>query len=366
MSNQYNQWTAMWAIAKASLRSILKSPQATFFSLFFPVVLIMVFGALGGGGGLSVDVGFDGNTDSANNIYTAIKGNPFFDIAKGTQTELEDKLKKGRITALISISRKDSAGNAKYDVHLRTTEASQRELPTLISMIQKVTSDENAKANPVKDRYAVVSVEMVKGRPYRMIDFYLPGMIGFSLINSAVFGVAFVFFSLRDTLVLKRMFSTPVRKGYIILGEGISRVIFQLAAVVVLILFGTFCYGFTLAHGWVTFVELLALSFVGLTAFMGIGFIISSIAKNQNVIPIYANLIMFPQYFLSGTFFPKSALPLGMQKIINFLPLTALNDAMRKISFEGLHIWDVWKEVSILLVWCAIAYAILVRVFRWE
>jgi len=61
----------MWAIAKAALRAIFKSPQAIFFSLFFPIVLIMVFGAIGGGGGISIDVGFDSKTDTTNGFYKA-------------------------------------------------------------------------------------------------------------------------------------------------------------------------------------------------------------------------------------------------------------------------------------------------------
>lgn len=358
----------MWAITKASLRGIFKSPQAIFFSLFFPIVLIMVFGALGGNGSITLDVAFDAQSDSTNAIYYSIQNSHVFDVAKGTPAELEDKLKKGRITAMIQIRKKlpDSVGRMGYDIHLRTTSASQREMPILMPVLQRVIDEANSAAQPVQEKFASISVEEVQGRPYRTIDFYLPGMIGFSLIGSAIFSVAFVFFSLRETLVLKRMFSTPIKKGYIVLGESIARVAFQLATVVVLILFGKFFYNFTLANGWITFVEMLALSFFGLTVFMGFGFIISSIAKNQNVIPVYANLIMFPQYFLSGTFFPKSLLPAGMQKVIIYLPLTALNDAMRKISFEGLHIWQVGKEIAILTAWAIIGYAILVRVFRWE
>jgi ABC-2 type transport system permease protein len=111
---------------------------------------------------------------------------------------------------------------------------------------------------------------------------------------------------------------------------------------------------------------MIILSFLGLVVFMGFGYIISGIAKNQNVIPIYANLFMFPQYFLSGTFFPKSALPEGLQSIIRFLPLTALNDALRKISFEGDHLWNVGPEILILVVWGIVAYVIATKVFRWE
>jgi ABC-2 type transport system permease protein len=108
------------------------------------------------------------------------------------------------------------------------------------------------------------------------------------------------------------------------------------------------------------------LCLLGLIVFMGFGYIISGISKNQNVIPIYANLFMFPQYFLSGTFFPKTALPEGMQKVIVYLPLTALNDGLRKISFEGNHLWNIGAELAILLVWCLVAYTIAIKVFRWE
>src|SRR3954462_8614499 len=103
MSGQYNQWTAMWAICKATLRAIFKTPQAIFFSLFFPIVLIMVFGALAGGGGKAYDIAFDAKSDTLNPVYFAIKTSPFFDIQKGTESELLDRLKKGRVTALITI-----------------------------------------------------------------------------------------------------------------------------------------------------------------------------------------------------------------------------------------------------------------------
>jgi ABC-2 type transport system permease protein len=199
-----------------------------------------------------------------------------------------------------------------------------------------------------------------------MIDFFLPGMLGFSLIGAAVFGVAFVFFMLRETLVLKRMYSTPIKKGYIVIGECVARMLFQLVTAVILILFGKFFYGFTLAHGAVTFFEMLVLCLLGLLVFMGVGFIISSVAKNQNVIPIYANLFMFPQYFLSGTFFQRSLLPQSMQGLIKFLPLTPLNDGLRKLSFEGQHLNSLGSEIAILVRWCIVVYAIAIRVFKWD
>ena len=99
---------------------------------------------------------------------------------------------------------------------------------------------------------------------------------------------------------------------------------------------------------------------------MGFGFFISSVSKNQNVIPIYANLFMFPQYFLSGTFFPKTVLPQSIHWLIEALPLTALNDALRKVAFEGLHLNDCWKQMGILGAWGVVIYTFAIWVFRWE
>jgi ABC-2 type transport system permease protein len=366
MPPPYSQIKAMLAITKASLKTTFKSPQAVFFSLFFPIVLIMIFGALGGRGGISVDVAFDQQSDTSNAIYVAIRNTPVFNVEKADPKEIEDRLKKGRITALINIKKVANGDRSSYDVHLKTTSASQKDVPVLESILRDVINTINAQSNPSFSSYASVSEEMIEGRRYKMIDFFLPGMLGFSLIGAAVFGVAFVLFSLRETLILKRMYTTPIKRGYIIVGESIGRILFQLTTAVVIILFGTYFYGFTLSNGWITFAELMVLAFLGLLVFMGFGYLISSIAKNQNVIPIYANLFMFPQYFLSGTFFSKSALPEGMQPIIKFLPLTALNDAMRNVSFEGAHLIDCGPQIGILLLWAILVYALAIKFFKWE
>jgi len=367
MPQHYNQFNAMWSIGKATMRAIFRSPQAVFFSLFFPVVLIVIFGSLGGGGGISLNVAFDSKSDTANAVYQAINHVPVFDVVKSNQNDVEDRLKKGRITSIIDIKRtSDVNSKPQYDIHLKTTSAGQKDLPIMQSILRDIINTINSQANPSHDNYATISQEEIPGRIYRPIDFYLPGMLGFSLIGSAIFGVSFLFFSLRETLVLKRMFASPVNKAYIVLGDGIGRILFNLTTATVLIIFGRFFYQFTLSDGLITFLELMILSVIGLIVFMGFGYTIASLAKTQNVIPIYANLFMFPQYFLSGTFFSKTALPDSIQWLINILPLTALNDAMRKVSFEGAHLFDCGKQIGILTIWGIVVYAIAIKVFKWE
>ena len=244
---KYNQLKAMLAVTRASLKSTFRSPQAIFFSLFFPIVLIWIFGSLGGNGTPSVDVALEKNADTTNMIYFAMKQNPVLHFVNDPKKNVEDEMRKGRITALIDIQKsQDPSNGSPYLINLKTSSASQKDYPLLRSVINSTISKVDSFSYPDRKTMAKVDQSMVTGRRYLTIDFFLPGMIGFSLIGAAVFGIAFLFYSLRETLVLKRMYSTPIKREYIILGESFSKVIFQLMTVVVLILFGRFFYHFTL------------------------------------------------------------------------------------------------------------------------
>jgi ABC-2 type transport system permease protein len=216
----------------------------------------------------------------------------------------------------------------------------------------------------VPDFNYVRDVEVI--RAYKTIDFILPGQLGFSLLSSGVFGVAFMFFNLRNTLVLKRFFATPISRTHIILGEGLARVIFQMMTAIVIIVAGKFLFGFTLINGLVTLLEMLVLSFIGLVVFMGLGFIVSGLATSDSSIPPFANLLTLPQFLLGGTFFTIDAFPRWLQPISRALPLTHLNTAMRAVAFEGQSLWEVKSEIGILLIWGVVIYAVAVKVFKWE
>ncbi|MBA4168707.1 MAG: ABC transporter permease, partial [Chitinophagaceae bacterium] len=237
----------------------------------------------------------------------------------------------------------------------------------LRSMIDGVINGMNQKLFPGNPTYATIinEVEQVPGRAYRTIDFILPGQLGFSLLSAGVFGVAFIFFSLRQTLVLKRFFATPIRRSYIVFGEALSRIIFQMSTAIVILLIGHFAFNFTLINGFETLIELLVLSFIGLAVFMGFGFVVSGIAKNESSIPPFANLFTLPQFLLAGTFFPIDNFPSWLQPICKILPLTHLNDAMRNVAFEGAHLSDCGPQLGVLAIWGAVAYGLAIKFFKW-
>src|SRR6202008_522405 len=117
----------------------------------------------------------------------------------------------------------------------------------IYSVVQRMDPSIQARINSIAD----VDVHYTEVREYKQIDFILPGQLGFSLLAAGVFGTAFVFFNLRQTLVLKRFFATPVRREIIVVSEGIARMMFQMLGAVIIISFGNMFFGYTLSNGFV-------------------------------------------------------------------------------------------------------------------
>lgn len=368
MPDKYNQFTAMLAITKASLKAILRSPSAVVFSIFFPLVFILVFGFLGNSGGPSYKIVLAQKSDTANAIVSALKKfkNVKF-VSAANSDEIRDDLLKGRITGILTVQKAPVADtNVQYIVKFDATTASADKYSTFLPLLDNIISKIDKVTFMEQQTYAQVVPQIKTVREYRTIDFILPGQLGFSLLSAGVFGVAFLFFNLRQQLVLKRFYATPVSRTYIVLGEGLSRVIFQLITAVIIIAIGHFAFKFTLVNGWGTFLEIMVLSFIALLVFMGFGFIVSGLAKTESTIPPFANIVTMPQFLLAGTFFPIDAFPVWLQPICKAMPLTYFNDAMRKIAFEGAHLTDCWLQVLILLGWGVLVYAVAVKTFRWE
>ena len=361
----------MFAITKASLRAIFRSPSAVVFGFAFPFIFILVFGFIGGNGGMQrYKVALSDNADTANELYRALTNTKGIAIIRyHDRDSLTDDLRRGNLAGIINIQ-KNPAGSPPYVFSLKSTNSSNDKWPQFKALAEGVINELSDRIYKGRPAYASFNFDYKRDiteiREYRTIDFILPGQLGFSLLASGVFGVAFMFFNLRNTLVLKRFFATPISRMYIILGEMFSRVLFQMLTAIVIILAGRFFFGFTLIHGFETFIEMLVLSFIGLIVFMGFGFIVSGLAKNDSTIPPFANLITLPQFLIGGTFFPTDVFPIWLQWIAKIMPLTHLNTALREVAFEGKNLWDVRIEIAILLLWGIAVYAVAVKVFRWE
>ncbi len=384
MNENYSQLAALKALTKGSFKALLKSPSSVFFSIAFPLLFIVAFGVMSDSG-VKVSFAFDQKSDTSNAIYQALKNVPIVKIVDYSDTAiLNEKFKKGNIAAIINIQKKIKPVNTNETNNSRSTQAGYEATEQLVinyktsiasgndkeigkQVLISVINELNKNIYPKNQTIASIQEPPpVEGRPYRYLDFFLPGMLGFSMLSAGIFGTAFIFFNLRQTLVLKRFFATPVKRIYIIIAEGSSRLILQIIASAIIILVGYFAFDFTLVNGFTTFLNMMFLTIFGLIIFLGMGFVISSIAKSEALIPPLANMITMPQLLLSGVFLSTSNFPDWLQPICNALPLTQLNNALRDVAFQGKSLLEVWQPILILSIWGILVYALAVKVFRWE
>ena len=300
----YSNAQAIRALFTASLQSILKSPSAIFFSVAFPLIFILVFGFLGGGGSYNLSVAPAMGSDTTNELFAELKNIPALRWkTANTQEAIDQLMSEGELVATIAV-RKNPEGTIPENAVFITGSSSQMDkLQQLQSIINTAIQSRDPEIQQRTQQLAKIDLSVTQVREFKMIDFILPGQLGFSLLAAGVFGTAFVFFNLRQTLVLKRFFATPVRKSSIVLSEGLSRMFFQMTGAVIIIAVGHFLFGFTLVNGWVTFIQMLFVCALAMMVFMGFGFLVSSLVKNETSIPPFSNLITLPQFLLAGTFF---------------------------------------------------------------
>jgi ABC-type multidrug transport system permease subunit len=168
---------------------------------------------------------------------------------------------------------------------------------------------------------------------------------------------------MRIRKLLKRFLATPMRRGDFLAGIIISRLVFLIPEVLVLLLFSRLAFGVVI-HGSLGSMALLI--FLGAFTFAGIGLLVASRAKTLEAVSGLMNLVMLPMWVLSGIFFSSERFPAMAQPFIKALPLTLLIDALRGISLEGLPLASQWPQVAGLAAWAAATFLLALKLFRWN
>jgi len=368
------QLKATLVLSKYSLLATLRSPTSVVFSIAFPIFFIIIFGSLVGDKGGPIKIAVSPGCDTANPIYTTVKGVSVVRLVKGlTAAEIAAEMKQGTIGTELDIVADGGMGGGgglgllpHYRVTLMGTDSSSRGMSLLRPVIDATLREMDRRIFPKNPSVGVLSMVQVPGHLHKTIDFVLPGQLGFSLLMAGVFGSSFLLFNLRQNFVLKRLRATPVRKRSIIGGEMLSRLFFHVIGFLIMIGLGYFAFGFTLVHGWATVIEMLVFSLFGLGIFMGIGFIISGVVQNEHSVTPVANTLTLPQILLCGLFFPIESYPPWLQHFCNVLPLSFFVDGLRDIAFDGFHIWQLPVQVGGLLVWTVVIGVWAVKAFKWE
>lgn len=356
-------------LCRTLTKRYFRDPVALFFTLVFPVIFLLIFGVMSRSNSISFNVVLINHSDTkfASQFVTQIKKSKVFKIKDVKNfDEAKEKMGRGELDSIIELPQAfgrpaaNDIPGGKVAVYYQESKPDTGQ--TVASSIQRMLDGINAQLVPAKDPLSVEQ-KATKTTNLTRFDYTVAGIVGFSLMSLAIFGMANGFPSDKKSGALRRLRATPLRASQLILATAIEYLFIGLLTVALMFVVATLLFDFNMRGNYFT---LLLFALIGTFSLFGFGMAIGGWAKNENQSAPLSNLVAFPMMFLTGVFFPTYLMPQWLQNISHFLPLTPIIDGIRMIITENASLLDLGPELAIIGGWTVVIYAIAFRVFRWE
>jgi ABC-type multidrug transport system permease subunit len=212
------------------------------------------------------------------------------------------------------------------------------------------------------DRFEAEQIE-VDEPGSRYVDFLVPGLLGMNLMGTGMWGIGFSLVVARNGNLLKRFVAAPVRRSQLLGAQIASRLIFLVPEAGALLLFAWLLLDVPVRG---SLLLLAGVSLVGALTFSGLGLLTAARPRTIEGVSGIMNLVMVPMWIGSGIFFSTDRFPDAVQPLIQALPLTALNDALRAVMLDGSGLGPVLPELANLVLWAVVSFALALKLFRWH
>ena len=356
-------------------RSSLRSREGFFFTLVFPVILILLFGAIFSGGGVSQSTVYVQNND------IGPVGAAFVSALNSTSNYCSNSSSAGLCLRPVPT-------DVNFSQYLSSKSASDGiVIPANFSLAFESGQEVNVTVfgNPSSTTSAVVSgivAEVVNGfnvrgatgvhhvgiaprtavsSNYKYIDFLVPGLIGFAALTSPMFAMVNMSSTYRRDKVFKLLSLTPLTKTEWLLSKIIWYVCTTVVSFILMTAVGVYVFGAHIVLNWGIGIFLL----LGPFFFVSLGMLVGTVSNTPEAASVVGNLVTFPMMFLSGTFFPVSSMPKYLQAVAHVLPLyymiEGLNEVMIYSNFEAAYV-----DMALLLAISVVVFALAVKFFRWR
>jgi ABC-2 type transport system permease protein len=208
--------------------------------------------------------------------------------------------------------------------------------------------------------YAVKVTGVVSGNP-SYFSFIAPGMIMMTVMTSVMTGLPGAISQEKELGTMDGIMVSPINRLSIIVGKALSQTARGLLQGFIIMALALGLFGVVI-NGNILLV--IALMLLGVFSFVGLGIVLTSIAKDQETAQMLMMTLTFPMMFLSGVLFPTQQMPWFMQDVSKFLPLTYAADAMRRVMVLGAGVSAISNDIIVMVVFGVVMLAIAVPLFR--
>jgi ABC-type multidrug transport system permease subunit len=359
-NEQFKSWR-YWPpvqLTLARLRELLREPEALFWVYGFPILMTVALGIAFRNQPveqIAVDIVESPAATSTDQALAQSNTLERFKTRVLSESDAARRLRTGKTDLVVVAEAADAGGGPSYEYRFDATRPQ--------SVLARGAVDDQLQRAAGRRDVAEVKLVAVDAPGSRYIDFLIPGLLGMSLMGGGMWGVGFVTVDMRRRNLLKRFLATPMKKSHFLAGLMVSRMIFMVPEVLVLLVFARLAFGVVIQGSLLTVLFLILL---GSVVFSGLGLLVASRAKTIEMVSGLMNLVMVPMWIFSGIFFSSERFPEAIQPAIKLLPLTPLIESLRAVMLEGASIGEQWGRIGIMAAWCVVSFVLALRWFRWR
>jgi ABC-2 type transport system permease protein len=190
--------------------------------------------------------------------------------------------------------------------------------------------------------------------------FIVPGIVGILLTITMTLITSTAIVRERERGTLEQLIVTPIGKVSLMLGKLLPFVLVGYVQMSVILLLGVTFFGIPVRG---SLLLLYGLALVFIVASLGVGLLISTVARSQAQAMQLGFFFMLPNILLSGYIFPRAAMPEPAQWLGLLLPLTYFLDILRGVLLKGVGVRDLWQQLGALVVLASVLFVVSVRRF---
>jgi ABC-2 type transport system permease protein len=332
----------------ARIRELTREPEAIFWVFVFPIVLAGILGVAFRSrppDTLPVAIAAGPHADAR---FAVLSATPELRPSVVADAEARQALARGRVVLVVSSDDPPSYAYDPMQPEGRTARLA------VDAALQRAAGRADVFTPGVKE---------ITEPGARYVDFLVPGLLGMNLMGTGMWGIGFSLVVARNGNLLKRLVAAPVRRSHLLGAQLASRLIFLVPEAGALLVFAYFVLGVPVRG---SVLLLTGVSLVGALSFSGLGLLTAARPKTIEGVSGIMNLVMVPMWIFSGIFFSTERFPPAMQPFVQALPLTALNDALRRVMLEGAGLLPLLPELAVLSAWGALSFMVAVKIFRWQ
>lgn len=353
---------AIFVLTRSLLRQTVRNRQGLFWTLFFPLVLMVVFSFLGNSQS-RVSLGIVAPPGASSPVVGAFQHSPLFDVTMMNRATALKDVQAGQLDAVLLVP--PATAHHTTPLTLRYNNANAVTAQQVVGTVEAFVAQADIRLSGRPPLFRVSAQAMTHSHGSSYLDFLLPGILALMAMQTSLFGIGSGMTRWKEKGVLRRFQATPIRPVQFLTATIINYLVIGLISAGIILAFSTLILHASVVMPWFPVAVVLLL---GMGCFLTIGFIVAGLSKSQETTTALINLISFPMMFLSGVFFSVSSLPKILAHIVQFFPLTYVANGLRGLMSGQLTLASGAFHTDLLglVIWLVVTGAIASRVWRWE